>query len=43
VLQVHGVDAVGAVVIRRILTGWRVLAFFEKLSRKWIIYAVKPN
>ena len=31
VFQVHGVDAVGAVVIRRKLTRGRVLGFFEKL------------
>ena len=30
VFQVHGVDAVGAVVIRRKLTRGRVLGFFEK-------------
>ena len=33
VFQVHGVDAVGAVVIRRKLTRGRVLGFFEKLPR----------
>ena len=33
VFQVHGVDAVGAVVIRRQLTRGRVLGFFEKLPR----------
>ncbi|MGX9182133.1 IS110 family RNA-guided transposase [Mesorhizobium sp. BHbdii] len=33
VFQVHGVDAVGQVVIRRKLTRGRVLGFFEKLPR----------
>ena len=33
VFQVHGVDAVGAVVTRRKLTRGRVLGFFEKLPR----------
>ena len=33
VFQVHGVDAVGAVVIRRKLTRGRVLGFFENLPR----------
>ena len=33
VFQVHGVDAVGAVVIRRKLTRGRLLWFFEKLPR----------
>ena len=33
VFQVHGVDSVGAVVIRRKLTRGRVLGFFEKLPR----------
>ena len=33
VFQVHGVDAAGAVVIRRKLTRGRVLGFFEKLPR----------
>src|SRR4029078_11735677 len=33
VFQVHGVDAVGAVVLRRKLTRGRVLGFFEKLPR----------
>src|SRR6478735_9056374 len=33
VFQVHGVDDVGAVVIRRKLTRGRVLGFFEKLPR----------
>jgi hypothetical protein len=31
VFQVHGVDAVGAVVVRRRLTRGKVLPFFEKL------------
>ena len=33
VFQVHGVDAVGAVVIRRSLRRAQVLAFFAKLLR----------
>lgn len=33
VFQVHGVDAAGAVVIRRKLTRGRVLGLFEKLAR----------
>lgn len=33
VFQVHGVDAVGEIVVRRKLTRGRVLAFFEKLPR----------
>ena len=33
VFQVHGVDDLGAVVIRRKLTRGRVLGFFEKLPR----------
>src|SRR5580765_4437021 len=33
VFQVHGVDAVGEVVLRRKLTSGRVLGFFEKLPR----------
>ncbi|MET4449245.1 transposase [Bradyrhizobium sp. GM2.2] len=35
VFQVHGVDAVGDVVIRRQLKRRSVLAFFEKLSPVW--------
>ena len=33
VFQVHGVDAVGEVSVRRKLTRGRVLAFFESLPR----------
>jgi len=33
VFQVHGVDALGEVVVRRKLTRGRVLGFFENLSR----------
>ncbi|PZU84706.1 MAG: hypothetical protein DI527_22385 [Chelatococcus sp.] len=33
VLQVHGVDAEGAVVIRQKLTPGRLLKFFDKLDR----------
>ena len=35
VFQVHGVDAVGQVVIRRQLKRRHVLAFFEKLPHAW--------
>lgn len=33
VIQVHGVGANGEVMVRRRLSGARVLAFFEKLPR----------
>ena len=37
VFQVHGVDAIGKVVIRRQLKRRYVLAFFQKLPRAWLV------
>jgi hypothetical protein len=43
VFQVHGVDAVGQVVIRRQLKRRYVLKFFEKLPRWPAFYAAKAR
>ena len=43
VFQVHGVDAAGAVVIRRRLKRRSVLAFFQKRHHAWLASRLAPR